>query len=630
MQTLQTFFFHFSVPTFDQNKTYDEFFDSSSYPFQDERYGQDQEDRQWDSGGFPKSGHSKKLPSVPIQNYLNKNRSSILGLDEVSSSLGETFRPVSTPVHRRRMPQIPTRRSMSRQSSFNDENNHRTPDGSHRGASLPPTPTKAPKILSRVANHNKPFNSLPPTPGRQLPKPNVNYRSAKGRRNSLMKRTSSVEYTEGIDNYYDNSYTRPGAVSAREMHDDYYNYMYESSDNLVPSQIDTTATSAMIHNDNSSVNTLDYSETTHPFNQQLDNLYFNAPDEGIYQDQNYYEINNEHVGPVKPVLSHSLLPFNVESLECHDDELRDSFETAISSISSSLQRRGITTEYVTSADTVTANTTPVTAASLDSASKISSMNLQYKKDSPSSTYGFPVSNEGNVSSRGGFQSRGYLKQQESVDSSYFQQYLNGQHSDEYIDKQLDEEPYLEHQESVESYIEEVPNEAAEEHGNKAINNRESPASVIHMERFDDDGSLRRGSSQLTVIDPYHPMHPSARRSSIVDSRRTSGDLQGDEPYPLPSPRKASIDPYQSELARVGSTRRSPTGHQEVERYQSPTEEEIPEEKKSVLFEEEEKVKAPIRQQVTAQQRWLWAYNKIIMQLNVSNFILSIQGDYDSR
>lgn len=523
---------------------------------------------------------------------------------------------------------------MSRQSSFNDETSYRTPESSsHRGASLPPTPTKTPKILSRIVNQNKPFNSLPPTPGRQLPQPNVNYRSAKGRRNSLIKRTSSVEYTEGIDNYY-NSYTRPGAVSARELHDDYYNYMYESSDNL-PTQIDTTDTTAMIANDNASMNMLDYSQNTHSFNQQIDNLYYNTQDEGIYHDQGGYETTNEPMSLGKPSLGHSLLPRNAESLESHDDELRDSFETAISSISSSLHRRGITSDYVTSTETITANTTPLTVPSADSGQKIPSLNLQYKKDqeSPSKNYSLPASNEDTFSPRGNFPNRGYLKQQESVDSSYFQQYINGQHSEEYADKQMDRDPYLEYQESVESYVEEVPDDVAEEHGNKAINNRESPASVIHMERFEDDGSLRRGSSQLTVIDPYHPMHPSGRRQSVVDSRRTSGDLhqQGDESYPISSPRKASIDPYQAELARSGSIRRSPPGHQlevDAERYQSPTEEEIREEKKA-SFEEDAEVKAP-RQQITAQQRWLWAYNKIIMQLNVSTrHIFSYIHPYNS-
>lgn len=120
------------------------------------------------------------------------------------------------------MPQIPTKRSASRQSSLND--GFPTP----RGASLPPTPTKAPKMLPKVTTPQKVFNSLPPTPGRQLPKPNLNHRSAKTRRNNLMKRTSSAEYNEAEYDYY----VRPGAVSAKEMYNEDYNYAYQSIDNL--------------------------------------------------------------------------------------------------------------------------------------------------------------------------------------------------------------------------------------------------------------------------------------------------------------------------------------------------------------------------------------------------------------
>lgn len=561
-----------------------------------------------------------------MQNYLNKNRSSILGYGEVSSSLEETFRPISTPIQRRRMPQIPTKRSMSRQSSLNDENSfdrYRTPENtSHRGASLPPTPTKTPKILSRITNQNKPFNSLPPTPGRQLPKPNLTYRCAKGRRNSVMKRTTSVEYTEGIDNYYDNNYMRPGAVSAREVYnEDYYNYAYQSSDNLPLEEADS---SMIISNDNkSNLNAVqDYTQNSRLFNRQFDDTY--VQDEGIYQDQEYYDTSNEVTKPRKPILGHSLFPRNADSLESRDDEFKDSFETAISSISSSLYHRGLNSNYVTSAETITANTTPLTAPSIDNVPKTATSNLQYKKDhveSPSNLY-TSIPNEDSTGFRSNLQNRGYLKQQESVDSNYFQQYVDDQPSTEYRDKQGDQQQYLEQQDSIESYTEEAADEALEEHSNKAINNRESPASVIHMERFEDDGSLRRGSSQLTVIDPYHPMHQSSgRRPSVIDSRRTSGEVhqaQGaDETYSLPSPRKSSMDPYQSELVRAGSIRRSPTNHQEVEKYKSPTEEDIPEEeKKGTSFEEEQEVKAP-RPQITAQQRWLWAYNKIIMQLNVS-------------
>lgn len=42
----------FSSQTIKQNHSYDEYYDTLSYPYQDERYGKDEEDRQWDSGGY--------------------------------------------------------------------------------------------------------------------------------------------------------------------------------------------------------------------------------------------------------------------------------------------------------------------------------------------------------------------------------------------------------------------------------------------------------------------------------------------------------------------------------------------------------------------------------------------------
>lgn len=237
----------------------------------------------------------KKLPVIPNQNFVNRNRSSALGYVDQNSTFDENFRPVSTPTHRRKMPQIPTtRRSMSRQSSLNEDNygGYRTPESSsHRGASLPPTPTKAPRMLSRVVNQSKPFNSLPPTPGRQLPKPNSNFR-AKTRRNSLIKRTSSVEYTDGVDNYYDNYYNRSGAVSVGDTYNDYYNPAYQSIDNL-PAQADETDVSALIKpSDNRTSVNVEYQQNT--YNQHDNDLYYGIQDNvGNYQGQCYNDMAME-------------------------------------------------------------------------------------------------------------------------------------------------------------------------------------------------------------------------------------------------------------------------------------------------------------------------------------------------
>lgn len=174
---------------------------------------------------------------------------------------------------------------------------------------------------------------------------------------------------------------------------------------------------------------------------------------------------------------------------------------------------------------------------------------------------------------------------------------------------------------------------------KAIS-RESPASVIHLEQYDDDHSLRRGSSQITVVDPYHPSlknsnidgYPSSssRRASldpyrpVSPSRRASSDayqsLINDKQFVGTPPRKPSdVDTYQTLPQRHASIRHASPKPQESLDLVSPPVDDLVNEKKNVSFEEEQQ--HPPRPQITAQQRWLWAYNKIIMQLNVSKNII---------
>lgn len=161
-----------------------------------------------------------------------------------------------------------------------------------------------------------------------------------------------------------------------------------------------------------------------------------------------------------------------------------------------------------------------------------------------------------------------------------------------------------------------------DYSNKAITH-DSPSSVIHLENYDDDHNLRRGSSQITVVDPYHPsLQRSApsRRSSGADlfTRRTSGEVYHDDQF-LPPSRKPSVEAVQPRRASVRHSPSSPDHHKDIPEEQLALDDDQ-QEKKSVSFEEEEEGKEE-RPQVTAHQRWLWAYNKIIMQLNVSNFIL---------
>lgn len=540
----------YSYQSLNHNSSYDEFYDAPSYHFPEERFGRDDEDRQWDSGGTNTQHHRpKKLPTVPIQNYLNKNRN--LVHDDIQSIGEESFRSVPTP--RRKMPQIPVRRAMSKQSSLDEENydGFSTPvNTSHRGASLPPTPTKAPKILTRMVSQNKVFNSLPPTPGRQLPKPRTIRR-----KNSVVQRANSAEQCkEEYCDFYNNDYYQQ---NDKEMYKVDFNYAYLSTDNLQEQEVVADASSNV---------------KTDPFSFSTDNFY--PPRISDYEETAFQRKKllgrKEH---------NSLLPQSTDSLESRDAELQDSFETAISSISSSIyQQQQQQQQHQQQQQQQQKEAEPVEEIQ---------ERLQMKAPN-----------------------RGYLTQQESIDSTYYEQKLQSRN---YAEDTLQEDDYLEREESIESYVEEVP-------ANKVPTNRESPASVIHVE----DEGMRRGSSQLTVIDPYHP-------------RRPSEDLTNREEQYMA--RKSS-----SEVVRAGSMRMrqqlSPTRTDEdlglrddeglvIEQIKDDEEEvteEIRENDERIEEEEQREEQGAVKQRsnLTALQRWHWAYNKIILQLNVSKHKLLIK------
>ncbi|XP_043278077.1 protein unc-13 homolog B isoform X12 [Venturia canescens] len=168
-----------------------EYYDSiTGYVYQDERYGQDDEDRQWDSGG-------KWYLGSNIYNENKRNRKTLP--QRPASSIGihrPDYRPAVTRQRsyeseeldyngqstRRRKALQPQQRPMSRQEGGT-------------GKKLPPTPTKP----SSVVIGRKPV-SLPATPGRQLPR----------------TRTPSEE------SYYKQDYNED------------YNYAYRSSQDNLP------------------------------------------------------------------------------------------------------------------------------------------------------------------------------------------------------------------------------------------------------------------------------------------------------------------------------------------------------------------------------------------------------------
>ncbi|KAL1508906.1 hypothetical protein ABEB36_003726 [Hypothenemus hampei] len=657
----------------------EEYFDSVSYQFTKERYGQDEEDRQWDSGGnYCDSANTtvpvktgKKLPTIPTVKSLNR-RLSFSAIDEGYMGYGnENYRPsIPTSLGRRKMPQIPTKRSSSRQSCYTENNYKMYEAPTHRGASLPPTPTKSSsKILPKIPTSAKSsFNSLPATPGRQLPKPNPNHRSAKAVRNSL-KRTSSAEY--GENETYDNYYIRAGAASAQNYNED-YNYAYRSiddnlpeEDNLIPKFPTTLANNAKTTANN------------------INNTYFNAQD-SVYNNSYYAKQLDGN---------HSLLQYqNTDSLESRDDELKESsFETVVSSVTSSnqynqsesmqyndysiystagdlnSQKNGLSTHVPRSdgdhhnqpkAIENTTYTTPVTSTVVNNQNSMRYQRTMMKQESIDQTVMHDFNKQSTVNSfeqmnnyqikkpanevKNEYDNRnqfnGYQQKQVSdfekpgiYQDPYQQQsnHVNGFRNRQLIEQtsEYDQDPYLEAQESIESYIEEDISNDVEpvtypKLPNAAVTtvHHESPSNDNYLE--DETGTLRRGSSQITVVDPYHPslqrrpsMSQSRRTSETTPVRKLSDTYLG---YEDSLARKSSLADSIG-LQRHGSARQSPTIVPTVN-IQSNFHDDIPEEG-TLLEDHQETLKKDYdeeepKQKVSAHARWLWAFNKILLQIHL--------------
>lgn len=548
MLLINTTFICSSQSTIQENDKYN----LSSRFFQDDSYGEDDEDRQWDSGGFYKKSNIgvKKLPVVPVvQNYLSKKRTSVSAQENYSSY--DDYLNSSVTKTRRKMPQIPVNRSSSRQSPLYDQEQYSVYDAitniSHRGASLPPTPTKAPKVPVRILSSTKPFNSLPPTPGRKLPQVNLNHRSAKSRKNNSFKRTNSAEYAE-CDDIYKNDYIRPGAMSAREIYNEDYNYAYQSTDNLPNDQEEIVINSV----DNSDLKTNKLISVNEPltYYQQSADEYFSDNEIGDYYESNAkisQQIEPLHGPKIEPVVTQSS-----NTLESYYDKLKDSFKSAVSSVNISLPQ-------TTSVPSYNEHTKPTEKSNVFSfgsrVSQDSSLNMsgvingQYCRDQsepvkaivtvnstnstvPNVTITEPNQTNLAISSKHA-NSRGFLVQQDTINTAA---YLPHQETidediddkiilpdDTYSDKNT-EDHYLKKQDSIESYIEDDPNDISADY-TKAIS-RDSPISVIHITECKDN--TRRDSNQAAVLDPFHPSlqqrslepyTPIARRASVIDPYR---------------------------------------------------------------------------------------------------------------
>lgn len=312
-------------------------------------------------------------------------------------------------------------------------------------------------------------------------------------------------------------------------------------------------------------------------------------------------------------------------MESRDDELKDSFETAVSSVSSSAFR--------------TKQQPIITQAPLTHSVIHDAADMDYLEDS------YPPEDTLPKRDQIEYRTNGFLQKQDTIDYQPTIEKVPSIHEeDDFYTNVSDylppsENRYLQQQESIDSYGDDILPEKP----------HESPVSVIHIDRKD---STRRSS----VVDSFRPGSPPRRPShdSFAGSRKPSVEVSTSY-LPTP-PRKSSIEPslyqqippsvpvvssisaamqqqqqqqliqQQSDIEQLGgsdellyeeeedqcatiisSELKSPRTSVD----QSGEEREPP----KVSFEEEEKIIH--RDKITAKQRWLWAFSKLLLQMDVS-------------
>ncbi|XP_066151235.1 protein unc-13 homolog B isoform X6 [Euwallacea fornicatus] len=622
-----------------KSQSIDLYYDSLSYPFQEERYGQDEEDRQWDSGGtyfqreevppFDKPAKTgKKLPSIPMQGL--KRRSSIVAVDEGYMGYGdENHRPViPTPLGRRKMPQIPTKRSSSRQSSYTEDNFKLYDTPSHRGASLPPTPTRgSSKILAKLQQtpSKSGFNSVPSTPGRQLPKPNPNHRNARNK-NNRMKRTSSAEY--GETDTYDNYYIRAGAASAQNYNED-YNYAYRSIDDNLPEEDNLPHPPPP-----NALPTVPPSSDTRT--TTANSIYFNNTNNSFISNISYY---------AKQLGGAALQPLLTESPGVKDNDVivpsdnQNKFEQYHEYSGNGGEfEKGQKEEKVLQTDNGTPVTGPTAGRKINRQNSLRHQRTMMKQESIDQTHLYlnqQQSLDNSYEQASDFQGNditGDLKSQQNGICTFTDHNNRAPLIEQY--SEYDEDPYLEAQESIDSYVEEESGGMVHppSYTKPAALQQESPCNENFAE--EDGGSLRRGSSQITVVDPFHPSlqrrtsnSQGRRTSDSASSRKLSESYSGFEDTLV---RKPSVV-ESTGVQRHGSLRQTmpmvptvtiqPDYHDEIVEENHALEDHVADTKKPEYHEEEEP-----KEKVSAHARWLWAFNKILLQIHNG----SIGGDGSGR
>ncbi|KAJ9574569.1 hypothetical protein L9F63_008265, partial [Diploptera punctata] len=696
-------------------------------------YGQEDEDRQWDSGGYYYQDqyggvrdqyenriNDRRSANRKVNDYATSGKigSQEEGEDEYYSPQGLSYEedyntaseyppPTanainSTPTATRR--RLGPRRTNSRQSSTEDyeyiSNTGGYYDDYRRDSVIAATTTVTSTTTSaytttassgRTNQLPKPpvsahKHQLPPTPVRQLPHHSASDTAAttttpvtSRRNNAPMSRTASAEYADQ-DSYsgYSTYYGTPSRDIGKDSgYNEDYNYAYRSIDNLATTQQDSVEEEVLVHdkrtNDGrmSATGTRGYQQTPATPNlkrgnsltqqqqqsqpqlpqlqqqqkqqaympqQSSEEYYYNAQDDRDYvneeEDMGYYNdtttvtttTTNSNTTRKKFLAARRenspLLQQNTDSLESRDDELRDSFETAMSDVS----RRGY--DYSTPAETITPTTSTATPADiLPKSSSIPMTSAVPIVPVSATNYMPPQTTQQRSPSLMGGRDQEPSKLVANAAPTVTPVVTTA------VSSPVSAIVTTTTSTTAASITSTVNNTVLPPH-----NAYQSQTSVTNRGHLRPQDSLDSCAEEMSSIHSasmdYYPKNYRDSPPSVMDRYRTDTPVEPYTPPPGRFPQENSlIEPYQPSPPKAASVHASPSPPSMIQKQQSLDEQshtsliESPtasadrqssqgqgEKSKSVSFEDEEEVK-PERRKMTAKERWHWAYNKIVMQLN---------------
>ncbi|KAK9506176.1 hypothetical protein O3M35_008157 [Rhynocoris fuscipes] len=509
-----------------------------------------------------------------------------------------------------------------------------------------PRKSDKPKLLPAIppTSRIRPSPSLPPTPVRT--KPQVPTR-----------RAGSLEHQESTDERYINLYSSDTKLGKNSYNED-YNYAYISSDNLTPDQPVESSVIIVPQDDHikkRKSNVTPQRQLPQPqrqlpqpqrqlpqpqrqLPQQITKLQQQSPlqqqqkqqqqqqqdyyqDSRRYNDDYYYEkeaVKDTKKSEMTPTLNRRdtlkkqkqsqnrrmdvppiLIQMKSDSIDSpHEDVgMGDSFETAISSVSTSVHKGRYQDDQYTPVNESPPSHTMVQSPTVSQPPKnqthqqvthttmVHQPPAHYQTPSVSSAMPEPVKSSQpttvqtitttsvNVSMNGFNGSRNYLHMQESIESYVDEDLAVDDYSREspisVVDRSETDPQYMSQQERaamMDQYDIQSPSPPPQSHGKPLSPNRMSPPpqpSLHHQTQSIDDDIIMDSSERL------HELHQLHHQSASLEDK-AAGVLYEVEEEMLPT------------------------------QLQQPTE----------------------RRRMTAKERWLWAYGRIIQQLNVSTILLT--------